>query len=186
MKLRARPLSFAASQWFDVDVTQPIWTSCSPVSLLGVTSFFVFEATEGDLVRQFVLTCPLDNPPADRRERVLRELLNDKEKVLRFLLLLLEGADATDFVTAITDGADGTTAASPLGQQAKSTLLESMLHSLSTAPDRIEQVARVISDFSATEEGRKLLPAEIDQIWKPIHEVWLQQNGDRKKAKGAK
>jgi hypothetical protein len=68
----------------------------------------------------------------------------------------------------------------------KSTLLESLLHSLSTAPERIEQVARVIADFSATEEGKKLLPADLDQIWKPIHQVWLEQNAERKSGRGAK
>jgi hypothetical protein len=141
------------------------------VSFEALTGFFAFEITLRDGTktarRRFTATARLEGAPADRKERLLRSFLKDRRQVLRLLLLLLmdEGADVSMFV----DGAQGRVdKQGPLGGPAEPTLLEALLRSLSQNPDRIEHVARLISDLGSTPEGRDLLPEGLDAIWEPV------------------
>jgi hypothetical protein len=68
------------------------------VALLSLTGLFGFairsrcEGREADC--EFVLNLPLHGAPENRREAILRSLLDDRAKVVRFLLFLLGLEDA--------------------------------------------------------------------------------------------
>lgn len=183
-ELRARPISLQSSQLQIVDYSKSPWVSFEPISLLGLTSFFAFEVTSEDqkLRRQFVLNIPLENAPANRQERILRDMLSDRDRVLRFLLLLLLDSGARDFHKVIEgeNGGDGpiTFVHSMFG----STLFESLVRALDREPERLDQVAQVISDLRGTAEGNELLPNGLEEIWKPIWSV-RQKQIEREKTK---
>lgn len=116
---------------------------------------------------RFVLTLPLIGAPADRRERIMRELLSDQKRVFRFLMLLLadEGVDpfaagAPGQKTAL--GADAAASFIPSG------LLEMMLRALDHAPGRLDHVESLLGQLSRDAEGRALLPDGFDAVWQPI------------------
>jgi hypothetical protein len=103
---------------------------------------------------------------------LLRHLLSDKTKVLRFLLLLLSDFDASEFSKFFTttgkhDGENGILAHG----LSESTLFESLLRALDRSPEHIDQVEQIIADLQQTPEGRELLPEDLDAIWGPILEV---------------
>lgn len=77
-----------------------------------------------------------------------------------------EGADASAFVKAAQR--DGTTSQGSFGGWDQAALLEALLRCLSRNPERIDDVARLISDLERTPEGEDLLPEGMKEIWKPV------------------
>ena len=142
------------------------------LSFEALTGFFAFEVSlrEGQhSVRQrFVVTAELVGAPENRKERLLRSLLKDSRRVLRLLLFILmdEGADVSAFVDAASQ--DGSGVDGSFGGWREAALLEALLQSLSSNPDRIDEAARLITDLEKTEEGEQLLPDGLNKIWEPV------------------
>ncbi len=177
---RVRPISMPSTRWFPVDFEQPSWCTVGPVSLVGITSFFVFEVTDpsGTMSREFALNCQLVNPPENRRERLLREILSDPNRVLKFLLLLLGDGDPAD-VTGTGDGpGDSSKQGSNSNAHEQAALLELLLRTLSRSPSLLSQVATLIEDLESSDEGKQLLPAGLAEVWQPVRSVW--QDFERK------
>ncbi len=177
-KLRVRPISLPAAHLLALEIENQTWVSFSAVSLLGLTSFYVVEAStpDGSITRQFVLNIPLSNSPAARHQRVLNHLLSDSSKVMRFLLLLLLDHGARDFGRLLgeTNG-EKNAEFTVFGSMFDATLFESLMKAIDREPSRIDQVATLIEDLNQSTEGRQLLPADLETIWKPIWEVRQKQ-----------
>jgi hypothetical protein len=176
-RLRAWPISLPEGAGRAVDPREDPWARFESVSVEGLTAFFAFEvqSTDDRFRQRFVLRIPLEGAPDDRRERILRHLLSDPERVLRFLLLLLSDTAARDFsqwagTAPPTDGKRGA-----IHSLFESTLFESLLRALDRDPERIDQVAQLIEDLCQTAEGRQLLPPRVEEILRPIREVRRQQ-----------
>ena len=142
------------------------------VSFEALTAFFAIETYLRDgphtAQQRFVVTVELIGAPENRKERLLRSLLKDRRRVLKLLLLILmnEGADVSAFVQAASG--DDTKLDGSFGGWYEEALLEALLQSLSGNRDRIDEVARLISDLRSTPEGRDLLPEGLDEIWEPV------------------
>ena len=100
---------------------------------------------------------------------MLRALLDSPEKFLRFLRALLGGLDTLrDWAQ---DGREGDGAAlwgtGPGGE----TLLEDLLRTASRDPDRLKPVRRLIHDLRKTEEGRRIVPDDLFEIWTAVEEA---------------
>ncbi len=177
VRVRARPVSLPSSQFYPVDLSETCWVEFAPVSLLGLTSFFVFEVESVDLKirRQFVLNIPLTGAPENRHEAILRDLLSDRDRVLRFMLLLLLDTGARDLGKLIHSVGNGENTFSFVHSLFGATLFESLVRALDRDPERLEHVAQVIVDLQQTNEGKKLLPEDLDAIWEPIWAVRAQQ-----------
>ena len=182
-ELRVRLASLGAFTQQQVAFDQPIWAEFKAVSMLSLTSFFVFEVSSvsSKLTRQFLLNIALQDEPDDRKEALLRSLLSDPDRVLRFMLLLLSDADADDFASlfdAVSNESGTNVFSSAL---TGGSLFESLLRSLDRRPECLKQVAEMIDDLNKSDDGRQLLPKDLDSIWQPIWEV-----AERKLAKGEK
>lgn len=151
-----------------------------PVSFEALTAFFAFELTaarEGlELKSRFVLTARLDGAPADRQERLLRSLLQDRKQVARLLLLLLAegGVEAVDIILGTHERSDAGRAAGASGSgRAALPLLEGLVRALDRNPARLDQIGRLVEDLCKTPEGRSLLPEGFEEVWAPIWEARL-------------
>ena len=144
----------------------------SRLSFEALTAFFAFEVVLRKGPRQarkrFAVTADLVGAPKDRKERLLRSLLQDRGRVLRLLFLILmgDGADVSAFVQAERRAAAG-------GRQSfagwdRGALLEALLGSLSRDPKRLDDAARLIDDLDSTPKGRELLPEGLHEIWDPV------------------
>ena len=142
------------------------------LSFEALTAFFAFEVTLGDgqhtVRKRFAVTAELRGAPEDRKERLLRSLLKDRDRVLQLLFLILrgEGADVSAFVEAARR--DGSAPQGSFGGWDQTALLEALLRSLSHDPRRIDDARRLIADLERTPEGRKLLPEGLSEIWEPV------------------
>jgi hypothetical protein len=171
------PISVGTSSGAVLQLDQATAAHFHSLSYEGLTSFFAFEVTAraGDKVSQarFVLNLPLEGAPADRRQRLLRALLQSRAQVLRFLLLLLSdsGAELEGMLRATRAMAE-----EPNGngdrRVAGLPLFEAMVRALDREPARLEHIARLVDDLRATPETRQLLPDDFDAIWEPIRAVY--------------
>ena len=142
------------------------------LSFEALTAFFAFEVSlrEGphEVRKRFAVTAELVGAPENRKQRLLRSLLEDRGRVLQLLFLILmgEGADVWTFVQAARR--DGTAPQGSFGGWDQATLLEALLRCLSRNPERIDDVGRLISDLGRTPEGKNLLPEGLNEIWEPV------------------
>jgi hypothetical protein len=138
--------------------------SASPEAL---TTFLAVSATatrgERTYTKRFVLNLPLEGGPLDRRERILRTVLRDRAKVLRFLLLLLGDMDAL-MAGDVTLPGELEPGAGRHGAGSDATLLEPLVRALHRDPGRLDQIARVVEELKAGTDD-ELLPAQFEAIW---------------------
>lgn len=146
------------------------------LSFAALSSFVAFEivSTVGRASHtlRFVINIPVEGFPADRDERMLREILTNRSQVLRYLLLLLadaqgDGDGKPEQVRKALDE-DGKRGASPLGELA---LLEPLLRVLDQQPERLTRIARLVEDLRKSPDGKDLLPAGFLEVWEPIWHV---------------
>ncbi len=167
--VKVRPVTLQREAALGLSTDGNILARFSPISFEALTSFFAFhldwKAPSGKVLRSnFVLNLPLSGAPENRKERILQGLLENKDQVLRLLLLLLaeEGLHVIDFTNQMGGPGHGKPPLSYLGQ---STLLESLLKALDRHPSSVEQVARIIEDLRKTPKGRELIPDGFETIW---------------------
>lgn len=176
VSIEARPITIALAHAVEVD-REPV-AAFPPVTATQVTPFIAFtlEAqSEGRVVRQAFVAClPLIGAPEGRAEAVTAELLSDKERLLRFLWLLL--SDTTNDVDAALDalsrGTDeGPGPAGNGGGTSGLPLLEPMLRALHRDPNRLDEVGQVIADLRTAGVKAEILPPELEELWATMAEV---------------
>jgi hypothetical protein len=107
-------------------------------------------------VTRFALVLPLVGGPAGRREAILRQILDDPQKVLRFLQFLLgEGVD--DPMGGDGNPVEGTGVIGR-GQQEEFVVLEALLRALAHDPNRLDEVHRLLQELGDGDEGRRRNP----------------------------
>lgn len=170
------PVSLSSDSGQTIDSTSP--TVEFSVSFEGITAFLASELVLGDLSTTFVLTADLQEAPADRSNRLLRILLGDAERFLRYLLMLLAD-DAVDAwaLADLLDAMEGSQDTKWRTAGDTAPLLEALLRTLSKDPDRLEHINQFIVDLCADEEGRTLLPAGLLEIWDPVWSIAEEGHG---------
>ena len=158
---------------FTTDETGNIEMCFQAISMEGLTAFYAFvvAATDGVCVerKRFVLKLPLEGAPDDRRDRILRALLQNREQVLRYLLLLLSegGGDIAGIWQGLQKLAGGVQ-----GDQhpdiVSLPLFEYLVRAVTSDPDKLKQVHNLVRDLCEQPDGYALLPEGFLSIWEPI------------------
>jgi hypothetical protein len=94
-------------------------------------------------------------------------MIADQAGMLRYLLFLLQ-VDNDPLQAAAAIGTLGPSAgneASVFGTQA---VFELLVRALDRDPSRLDQVHKLIDDLRETEDGRRLLPPGLDELWTPV------------------
>jgi len=145
------------------------------ISFDAITPFIAFIVTaqkDGKAATaRFVVNMPMTGAPADRKERVLRSLINNKEHFIRFLMLLLYegGINFMDRIGAMRKFLSGKTDFKK--NEAEIFVFETLLRALEVNPRKLNQVARLITDICNMPGGEDCLPEGFEKIWKPIWTV---------------
>ncbi|MDO8476157.1 MAG: phospholipase D family protein [Candidatus Rokubacteria bacterium] len=153
------------------------------VSFEALTSFFAFRielrSHRGVTPQDLVLNLPADGMPANRVERVLREMVRTPRQFVRLLLLLLgDGSVDPAQLGALVAGSSGDGRLSPdEASQSMPTqgLLEQLLRTLDRTPDQLVHVAAMLKDFGHRDPGETVVPPGFDEIWGPIDTIWKQR-----------
>lgn len=141
-------------------------------SLEAITSFLSIEAScrvDGqNVVARSLVNAQLHGAPEDRNEQLLAKILDDPDKVLRYLLFLL--AELTGDSTLL-DAFGGTGGSfSWTTDEEAPPILESLLRAVAHAPHSLDRVAEFVADLRRGPAGAHLPPG-FDEIWEPINQV---------------
>jgi hypothetical protein len=187
-EVSARLMSNSVNRWFKVNFAVPDWLLCDSISLVGLTSFFVFRVLESTTgaVRQFVVNAPLTNPPVGRHEALLQSILLDSDRVQRFLMLLLGDGDATQFMDVLAGHKSSAASNGIVGSTISGSLFETLMKALTGEPDKIREAARVVEELRSSEEGCSRLPDGFPAIWDPIFAAWSSKQSNTGKNRGPK
>ncbi len=151
----------------------------SGLTAAAVTAFMAFAITvhkhKSRSGTRFVLNLPLSGMPEDRNERVLTSIISDRNRFLRYLMLLLSEAEnwqleLSEFVRSQQNRVFGK-AADGGNPMHGIPLLEEMIRALSRDPAKIDRIARLVEEMKKTEEGREILPDEFERIWMPFSQA---------------
>lgn len=149
-----------------------IW---EPVSLKALTSFFAFEVraehAEKDASTQFVLHVPLEGAPSDRDEHLLRSIIRDERRFIRFLAMLLGDTErGLGFELSQQGWREWSEGREGVGKQ-DLPVLESLLRVLHRNPDQLDRVHELLADLRATGETEGVVPAAFEAVFEPIWAV---------------
>ena len=160
------PTSIPEEQSHPLD--RPSWSL--PVSSL--TAFVAFRMgvdVDGVNDVRFAMRLPTTGLPSDRTARILRSLIDSPAKFLRFLRALLGGVEGESF-SLLRDG-DGSSSAALAGMFDEETLLEDLLRAASRYPERLNVVRRLVQDLRQTEDGCKIIPPDLYEVWQAIDQT---------------
>ena len=138
------------------------------VTLEGISSFFAFRATARHGTARgsttFLVNPRLVGAPEDRHSRLLAGMLRDRDRLLRYLLMLLEDQN-------LLPGGELGEGRGWLGRWLGAgwnevPLVELLLRAVDRHPDRLDHIERLMHDLAA--ERAELLPAAFEDIWEPI------------------
>lgn len=166
LRATARPLSLDAGYGRAL-AEGPVlasWRRISPVALVAFVAFRL-EA-DGIDAQHFVLKLPAEGFPADRDAHVLRALFRSPSEFLRLVRALLgvigDGSGGGDGDGGWTGGGRSS------GNAGVS--LEELLLVVARAPERLEQIRRLVESLRDSEEGHELLPPDFLAVWSAVEE----------------
>ena len=117
----------------------------------------------------FAIRVDLIGAPEDRPQRLLRSLLETREQVLRYLLMLLAGPDVA--VASLVGATGGDTGSWAFGGFASAGLFERLLSALARDPAELHRVASLVQDLQNDGNGGERLPEGFMPIWEAVWSV---------------
>jgi hypothetical protein len=145
-----------------------------------ITPFLVMRLASGKGAARVevssVVLARLVGDPADRLDRVLARRIGTASEFLRFILLLLQLAGSESwFAESQSAGSVGAFAIGDGG----SGILEAVLTALAASPGTIDDIDHLVKRLTATEQGRKVLPAGWDAFWPSVVEARARLRAQR-------
>ena len=119
--------------------------------------------------KRFVRPIEVEGLPEDRLPRLLASMLSDRARLMQLLWLLL--SPDLDLSFAEFNHFFGTDSGSFADGLALPGLMERMLETLHSGPDRLDAVASLVDDLRKTEAGAELLGTDFDAVWGPLWKV---------------
>lgn len=119
----------------------------------------------------FVLNLPLKGAPDDRQDRVVANLLQRKEQLLRYILFLLAAGDEDAASSGALAALLQDEGASPTARSSLPNLMETMLRALHRGPAQLERVASLLDTLKRCGKGADFIGPEFQSIWEPIWEA---------------
>ena len=154
----------------DVPVGRPLRQHFE-TSLERLSGFLAFEVSDAEgAASRFVVPVPLANIPEQRDHLLLRHLIGNAERFLRYLLALLDEADGE---LSLVDAVEGATRDDPGdGNDVVSLpVLEKLLRTVRRDPARLAGLNPLITDLAA--DG--VLPEGFAELWETVHDVAAEE-----------
>jgi hypothetical protein len=152
----------------------PRW---APIAVESITPFVVVETVDDvrKVTRTTVLKAVLRGDPPERRVDALRDMLKDKEGVLRYLVFLLGDPADESWL-----GAGGESAAQwGLGTTGHAgghlVLFEPLVRAVAAGDDAVQRVAGLVKEIRGLKDGGDLLPDGFEELWSA---VWAAYSGE--------
>jgi hypothetical protein len=134
-------------------------------TITTLTAFLVLELSDGDERTAFVVRCQLVDPPLNRQQRLIAELIGDANRLLRYLLALL----VDDDTPAVIEEAERMEAPQwAFGGLETVPLQEVMVKALARDPRRLRDVAELIE---TVRDSGSPMPQGLEDLWQAVWQI---------------
>lgn len=136
----------------------------------GLIGFRLTSRMRGVPEVRFTLLAELKGDVGDRLDAVMAEILSDRERLMRFLFLLLaSGSDeAAHVLGAIGNGGAGDGNGHGSAAASHPPLLETLLRAYSRDRGRLDAFSDALRSFERLHKKGADIPEDILQVWRPI------------------
>ena len=148
------------------------------IVLADITPFLILQLARNGEERATVLRANLVGDPERRLDAVFARQIDTPEKLIRFILLVLQLAAGGQVSIDLDDdnGGEGEWWQSAgLG----SGLLETITIALADNPDALDDIDRLITRLEATDEGRAIIPDGLAEFWAEVRTARTRLAVDR-------
>ena len=140
----------------------------SHVSMTALTSFVAFrlsaESGKEKASIAFVLNLPIEGMPLDRDDKILHDIIADRGRFIRYLLFILAGDEVIIDPPPGPGPGNGNGNGRP-GEALGIPLLEELVRAYSRHPEKIDRIARLVSDLKKSGQDHDLLPEGFEEVW---------------------
>lgn len=160
-------------------------TTTWDLAIENITPFVAVETTAGTgnarVTRRCLLKVPIIGDVLERRQRALATMLNSREKVLRYLALLLGLDESTSAraheatVESLEMFVGGAGASARPQQIPPIVLFEPLVRAAGTDIDRIVSVRKQVEEVLALPNAESLIPPEFLQLWDVVLKFSLRR-----------
>lgn len=147
------------------------------ISTANLTTFWAFTISMSGQTLSFALNLPVTNMPDDRGKHILRAVIDDRDKFVRYLMFML--ADDPDSLPTFLRDYRSDIGSGRTGASFSLPLLEELIRGASRSPERLLGLREVVDELMKTEEGRQVLPEGFDKVWPAILTVCESAAGGR-------
>lgn len=175
--VKCRPLSLASAQ-HELESGTRVSAVFPDMSFEMLTPYVVIDI-EGTKVAarhsiRFVVNAELTGTSPNRREKLLRHMLQDPKAVLRFLLLLL--ADISEDPAEDDGTGTGRWTGAGWGAGESEALFEPLVRALDRSPGRLAAIRSLLDELGTTDEGKALIPDGLTPLFDAI---WAAERADK-------
>jgi hypothetical protein len=128
---------------------------------------------------RFTLLAELTGDVEDRLDAVMAEILTDRERLMRFLFLLL--ASGSDEAAHVLGAIGGGQSPGPTGHgtavDSHPPLLETLLRAYSRDRSRLDAFSDALRSFERLHKKGADIPEDILQVWRPIQAALDAEKG---------
>lgn len=136
-------------------------------SLETISGFLAFEiAHENGTITQFVVPVPLTGVPEHRERLLLRALVGNAERFLRYLLALLDEDPSQMDLLDVVEGASAEGSSDGAGP-GNLPVLEKLLRTMRRDPAKLAGLHPLVTDLAADDA----LPPGFAELWATIYDV---------------
>lgn len=137
------------------------------LALADISPFLVLTIERDGEQQSTIVRARLIGDPAGRLDAVIARQVDTPEKLLRFIMLVLqlaaEGASDIDLTTT-GEGSGSWWSGSGAGDG----VMESIAIALADHPEALDDIDRLITRLSSTDEGTEALPEGLTQLWEQV------------------
>lgn len=138
----------------------------------NLSRFLRFEIHhEGEQLRQFLMKIDIDGMPASRVSRIMRSIINDRDRFFEYLrFLLADDFDKNNDSGSANKGQTNGDDAQMWDVQAP--IFEQLLISASRRPGRIKEIDDVIRQLTEdTDDEKEVVPPEFVSFWNAFRQM---------------
>jgi len=111
-----------------------------------------------------VLNIPVTGMPSERYRMIVRSILSDKDRFIRYLLFILGGDRDVHSMSSLFPGTLTGGIYHP-GNSYGLPLLEEMIRAFSRDSGKIDRISRLIEELKEVDSQDEVLPAGFSEIW---------------------